>query len=82
LKTGMSRTEVEWLVGAPLAPNIHPATQVDGSITYRTSYEADLNLLVRPDSLPSGTSTRVDLEYDATKPGHPLLAVYYPDPLF
>jgi hypothetical protein len=26
--------------------------------------------------------TVVTLEFDATKPGHPLLGIHYPDPLF
>ncbi|MBP3958210.1 hypothetical protein J8F10_23425 [Gemmata sp. G18] len=87
LKPGMLRTEVEWLVGVPAPQCVHPATITAGRVTYHTSYEADLTPLstVRP---PAGhvpftqEQTRVRLEFDATKIGHPLLDIYYPDPLF
>lgn len=94
LKPGMTRVEVEGLVGLPEATDIQPATIADGRVTYQTSYEADLELppTVRPIRSPRpmprdpmvqpGTRTRVVLEFDATKPGHPLLGVHYPDPLF
>ncbi|MDY3562520.1 hypothetical protein R5W23_003986 [Gemmata sp. JC673] len=89
LKTGMSRTEVEGLVGAPTPGNISPATVADGRVVYRTQYETDLAppATVRPiqRSLPrhpSPSSALVTLEFDATKPGHPLVGIYYPDPLF
>ena len=92
LKPGMTRTEVEGLVGVPAARDILPATIADGKVTYHTAYEADLEppATVRPirtprplarDPRPNGR-TLVTLEFDATKPGHPLLGIHYPDPLF
>jgi hypothetical protein len=96
LKPGMTRVEVEGLVGAPQATDIHPATIADGRVTYHTSYEADLeppptvrpirplphNPKTRDPMAQPNTRTLVTLEFDATKPGHPLLGVHYPDPLF
>jgi hypothetical protein len=96
LKPGMTRSEVEGLVGAPDPERIYPATVADGVVTYSTSYEADLGPLstVRPirphPKLPVppvrdskvGPPSVVTLQFDATKPGHPLLGIYYPDPLF
>jgi hypothetical protein len=94
LKPGMTRAEVEGLVGVPAPQDIHPVTVADGKVTYRTAYEADFGPAptVRPihtprpqpvgrDPLPKGR-TLVTLEFDATKPGHPLLSVHFPDPLF
>jgi hypothetical protein len=91
LKPGMTRTEVEDLVGTPASKDIHPATIIDGRVTYHTTYEADLGPppTVRPIRLPRPHPTEHDakplvvvLEFDATKPGHPLIDVHYPDPLF
>jgi hypothetical protein len=93
LKPGMTRSEVEGLVGAPSADNILPVTVSDGKVTYQTAYEADFGppATVRPitprphgpRAAPAGKErTRVTLEFDATKPGHPLLGIHYPDPLF
>lgn len=101
LKPGMSRAEVEKLVGAPAAHNVSPATVHDGRVTYHTAYEADFGPAptVRPIHsgprlpTPAGPAApavareqagrmRVTLEFDATKPGHPLVEVHYPDPLF
>jgi hypothetical protein len=90
LKPGMTRTEVEGLVGAPQARDVYPATFADGRVTYRASYEADLEppptvRPIRPGrhvAKPPANRTMVTLEFDATKPGHPLIEVHYPDPLF
>lgn len=89
LKPGMSRAEVEGLVGAPVPGNISPATAADGRIVYHTQYQADLSppATVRPIGRaralpPPAPPALVTLEFDATKPGHPLVGVYYPDPLF
>lgn len=94
LKPGMTRVEVEVLVGAPEAHDILPAHVYDGKVTYFTAYEADLAppATVRPIRTPRPNPmgprpdptdrTLVTLEFDATKPGHPLLGVHYPDPLF
>lgn len=92
LKPGMSRAEVELLVGAP--ENIHPATVTGDRVTYHTAYEADFGApaTVRPirpvpkapadPKGPAAGRAIVTLEFDATRPGHPLLNVHYPDPLF
>lgn len=93
LKPGMTRAEVEVLVGAPAPDHIHPATVADGQVTYSTSYEADLGPAPtvrpirthRPVAVPESKSLKlwvVTLQFDATKPGHPLVGIYYPDPLF
>lgn len=94
LKPGMTRTEVEVLVGAPAANDIHPASVNDGRVTYHTTYETDQDLdppaTVRPihtprpaakDPNPRGKAI-VKLEFDATKPGHPLVSVQFPVPMF
>ncbi|MBP3958635.1 hypothetical protein J8F10_25590 [Gemmata sp. G18] len=85
----MTRTEVEGLVGAPVPSDIHPATITGGKVTYHTAYEADLEppATVRPIRHtkvigPAPARTLVTLEFDATQPGHPLVEVHYPDPLF
>lgn len=86
LKPGMLRAEVERLVGAP--ESIHPATVTGDRVTYHTAYEADFGAprTVRPiRPLPKPSAERgavVSLEFDATRPGHPLVNVHYPDPLF
>lgn len=88
LRTGMSRAEVEKLVGAP--GDIGPATVADGRVVYHTAYEADFGAPqtvrpIRPAPKPSANAPGravVTLEFDATLPGHPLVGVHYPDPLF
>ncbi|AMV30451.1 hypothetical protein VT84_39020 [Gemmata sp. SH-PL17] len=89
LKPGMTRIEVEGLVGAPVSSDVHPAMVAGGRITYHTAYEADLEPLstVRPIRHtkvigPAPPRTLITLEFDATKPGHPLVEIHYPDPLF
>ncbi|MCI0700409.1 MAG: hypothetical protein L0241_04950 [Planctomycetia bacterium] len=92
LKPGMTRTEVEGLVGVPAPQDIHPVRVSNGKVTYLASYDADLAPIqtVRPirpthpmgQPTPPATRTFVTLEFDATKPGHPLIEVHYPDPLF
>jgi hypothetical protein len=78
LKTGMTRAEVEVLVGVPEANDIQPATVSGGRVTYRTCYEAELE---PAPAAPKGR-TLVTLEFDASKPGHPLLGIHYPNPRF
>lgn len=89
LKPGMTRAEVEHLAGAP--ENIHPATVTGDRVTYHTAYEADFGApptvrpirpMPKPPADPSAPRAIVTLEFDATRPGHPLLNVHYPDPLF
>jgi hypothetical protein len=88
LKPGMTRAEVEQLAGAP--GNTHPASVNGDRVTYHTAYEADFGAPptvrpIRPMPKPPaepGTRGTVTLEFDATRPGHPLVNVHYPDPLF
>lgn len=92
LKAGMKRVEVESLLGPPAADGVHPVTLSDGRMTYRTAYEleeSDTPMTIRPikarpkvPSQPREPRAFIALEYDASKPGHPLLGVLYPDPLF
>lgn len=93
LKPGMTRAEVEKLVGGPVENHVSPATVTDGRVTYHAAYEADFGpaATVRPIprprfktliEVPLPDRTLVTLEFDATRPGHPLVGVHYPDPLF
>jgi len=85
--------QVESLVGIPPPAHVLPAIVADGKVTYHIAYNVDLSPvpvqpirtgLPRPTELDSHSSDRtlVMLEFDATKHGHPLLGIYYPDPLF
>lgn len=95
LKPGMTRAEVEKLVGGPVDNRVSPATVTDGRVTYHAAYEADFGpaATVRPiarsrarvsvePTAPVVDRTLVTLEFDASRPGHPLVGVHYPDPLF
>jgi hypothetical protein len=86
LKPGMTRAEVDSLVGIPAPQDVYPVTVADGKVTYQTAYDADLGAVpsIRPVQPPTKRNpkgrTLVTLEFDATKPGHPLLSVSYPQP--
>ena len=86
LKPGMLRAEVEQLVGAP--SDTHPVTVTGDRATYHTAYDADFGAPhtvrpILPRRKPSGDrGAVVSLEFDATRPGHPLVNVHYSDPLF
>lgn len=92
LKPGMTRAEVEGMLGAPPADQIHAITVNAERITYRTTYElseSELPMTVRPiqsrtrvPARPADPLSFVALEFDASLPGHPLVGVLYPDPLF
>lgn len=91
LKPGMTRAEVEELVGLPAPSATHPVKVLDGKVTYQTTYEADVGppptirpITPRPHGAPKAQPGRtvVTLEFDATKPGHPLLGIHCTDPLF
>jgi hypothetical protein len=93
LKVGMTRIEVERLLGPPAEDQLQPVTQTNGGPTYCTAYElieSEIPMTIRPirpktARIPSRSveaKTHVTLEYDASKPGHPLIEVHYPDPLF
>ena len=90
LKPGMTRVEVEGLLGSP--DRVCPVSADDGRLTYRTAYELadpELPMTIRPILIrprlaprPGDPKSLVALEYDASRPGHPLVEVFYPDPLF
>jgi hypothetical protein len=85
LHPGMARVEVEELIGPPPAGLVQPVANVDGKLIYRASYFANLD--AKPDA-PSGSATPaptprsvIAIEFDASRPGHPLLKVHLPDPM-
>jgi hypothetical protein len=94
LKAGMTRTQVESLIGAPTADQVQPVSNSGGRVTYRTAYAIDdlgTPMTIRPiqprarprPALPSAdTALVVALEFDASLPGHPLVEIVFPDPLF
>jgi hypothetical protein len=79
LQPGMARVAVEELIGQPPAGLVHPVAMVDGKFIYRASYLANLDS-GPPMSAPAPRSI-IALEYDAGRPGHPLLKVHIPDPM-
>lgn len=87
LQPGMSRAEVEDVVGLPPSVGVDPIDLAGGRATYRTAYPIDLTpgggggRAPRP---PAGVGPQgfVAFEFDATLPGHPLVNVHYPDPLY
>lgn len=91
LRPGMTRVEIEGLLGPPAPTSLQPVA-VDGRrTTYQTAYELaepDPPHTVRPLPRPpvrrdpADPKAVVALEYDASKPGHPLVGVVYLDPLF
>jgi hypothetical protein len=93
LKVGMTRIEVERLLGPPAPDQLQPVTQTNGSLTYCTAYElidSEIPMTIRPIQTKTAripnqsvkSKSHLTLEYDASKPGHPLIEVHYPDPLF
>lgn len=82
LLPGMTRTAVEDLIGPPPDDQLRPVTNVDGRLTYRATYPANLGPAM---PLPPGTTApgpmTIGLEFDATRPGHPLVKVHIPDPM-
>ena len=92
LKPGMTRAEVEGLLGLPPADQIQGVTVNEGRMTYRTTYELSeqgVPMTIRPIKSRARVPSRsvaphssIALEYDASQPGHPLLQVLYSDPLF
>lgn len=90
VKPGMPRVEVERLIGLPEPEQIQAVTETNGRLTYRTAYEleeAKLPMTIRPTQqkstrTPKNTiesKSQLTFEYDATKPGHPLIEVHFPD---
>lgn len=86
LRQGMTRAEVEQLLGTPPADHIQAVTLSSDRITYQTVYEvieSNLPLAVRARTTRAmDFQPLVALEFDASKPGHPLLGIHYADPLF
>jgi hypothetical protein len=94
LKPGMSRVEVEGLIGRPTPHQVLPVTVVDGRATYQTAYPVDLEpdlvmtvrpfgrRLPRPPSDEEPPASLIALEFDASVPGHPLVSIHFLDPLF
>ena len=95
LRPGMPRAEVEGLLGLPTADAVEPVTFTDGQLRYRAAYDLGdpeppptirpIKRLPRkplPPAPGQSSGIRVALEYDASKPGHPLVDILYPDPLF
>jgi hypothetical protein len=92
LKPGMSRAEVESVIGPPLANGVQPVTQTDGRLTYWGSYTLLRPDPAAPDHSDAGpkkapeknmaSKPQISIQYDASKPGHPLLDIRYQDPLF
>jgi hypothetical protein len=93
VKPGMSRVEVEELLGPPSPDQIQAVTESNGRLTYCTAYELEetrVPMTIRPIRQKSSrdsnkleeSKTHVTLEYDASKPGHPLIELHYTDPLF
>ena len=91
LRLGMTRVEVETLIGTPPAEAVQPVTLTDGRFRYRAAYdlgEPDPPATIRPirrfhvPPPPPEPQARVALEFDASQPGHPLVEIVYLDPLF
>jgi hypothetical protein len=91
LKPGMTRREVEGLLGPPPAEHVQPVVVREGRLTYHTAYqltEPDIPATIqvipwlgRPSTTPR-PGFLLTLEYDATRAGHPLLGIGYVDPMF
>lgn len=89
LKPGMSRSEVEAMIGPPPSDLVTPVEEADGQMTYRATYLANFDApTIRPTATrrlppaPVVPKSVIALEFDASRPGHPLVRVQYPDPLF
>jgi hypothetical protein len=66
---GMTRREVEDLLGVPPADRV--AAVARDRLTYRTTYP-----IARPPAADGPPPGLVALEFDASRPGHPLLRVH------
>ena len=89
----MTRVEIEELIGPPSVDHVQAVTISDGQMRYRTAYEIDdlgPPMTVRPFAshrrsrtpAPQTPRSMIALEFDASQPGHPLIEIVYPDPLF
>jgi hypothetical protein len=86
----MTRVEVERLIGPPDPDQIQAVTETNGRLTYCTAYELEESKVpmtirpIQPKSAHAPKNTveskpQLTLVFDATKPGHPLIEVLYPD---
>lgn len=82
LHPGMPRVDVEELIGLPPAGLVQPVASIDGKLTYRASYLANLDSMreSQPGAAPVPRSI-IAIEFDASRPGHPLVKVHIPDPM-
>lgn len=71
LRLGMSRAEVETLLGSPSPSDIDPVDRSTGRAVFRTRYAAYLTGPVWFATDARGMCDVV-LEFDASRPGHPL----------
>lgn len=76
VQAGMPRADVEAMIGRADPQEIGPADRFEGHTVYRVRYRA---ILSKP--LPNAPNVRgyceVELVYDATRPGHPLIQITY-----
>ena len=81
---GMSRAEVGDVLGLPDPAQVQPVGGANGRATYHTTYPLALPGGGGGPRPPRGVGPQcfVALEFDATLPGHPLINVLYPDPLY
>jgi hypothetical protein len=95
VKPGMKRVEVENYLGPPTADHIQPVRDDNGRLTYSTTYElGDIDppmtirpiqprrTLPRPAPQAGSAGSVIAFVFDASQPGHPLVDILYPDPLF
>lgn len=81
LRPGMPRTEVEQLLGGP-TPKIQPAVVHNARVTYCVTYPVTLVPPAGPGQATGSPTAFVTLEFDATKPGHPLIGTRGPETTF
>lgn len=84
LHPGMPRVDVEELIGLPPAGLVQPVAAAEGKLTYRASYLANLDSM--QESQPGSGNpviprSIIAIEFDASRPGHPLVKVHLPDPM-
>jgi hypothetical protein len=75
---------VEDVVGLPNSAQVQPVGDSSGRTTYHTAYPISSEGGGGAPRPPVGLGPLcfVAFEFDATLPGHPLVNVLYPDPLF
>lgn len=84
LQPGMTRSEVEAVIGPPPAELVHPVAVVNGKHVYQADYLANLDAPQFGTRMAGGRSvpvpvvpkTLIAVEFDASRPGHPLLKIH------